>query len=74
MFKNGSLVLTTLDNSVNNSVSPLTIWLAANSGLPGNFTDRQCAFATIGAGLSNTEAGTLYTDIQTMQTTLSRQV
>jgi hypothetical protein len=74
MFKNGSLVLTTLDNSVNNSVSPLTIWLAANSGLPGNFTDRQCAFATIGAGLSNAEAATLYTDIQTMQTTLSRQV
>jgi hypothetical protein len=38
------------------------------------FSNKQCAFATIGEGLTDTEAGTLYTDIQAFQTTLGRQV
>ena len=37
-------------------------------------TDRECAFASIGNGLSDTQAANLYTSVQAFQTTLSRQV
>jgi hypothetical protein len=39
-----------------------------------NFSDRQCAFASIGDGLTDTQASDLYTAVQAFQTTLSRQV
>ena len=38
------------------------------------YTNRQCAFSTIGIGLTDAESLALYNSIQTMQTTLSRQV
>ena len=38
------------------------------------FTDKECAFAFIGTGLTDTDAGNLYTRIQTLQTSLGRQV
>jgi hypothetical protein len=38
------------------------------------FNTKQCAFASIGDGLSTTDASNLYTIVQTFQTTLSRQV
>jgi hypothetical protein len=37
-------------------------------------TIRECAFATIGMGLSGTDAANLYTVVQAFQTTLGRQV
>lgn len=45
-----------------------------NNGAIAGFTDRECAFASIGAGLSPTEAANFYTAVQTFQTTLGRQV
>jgi hypothetical protein len=38
------------------------------------FTVRQCAFASMGDGLTDTEASNFYTAVQAFQTTLSRQV
>ena len=38
------------------------------------FTVRQCAFASMGDGLTDGEAGLYYTAVQAFQTTLSRQV
>lgn len=38
------------------------------------FSSNECAFASIGDGLTNTEASNLYTAVQAFQTTLSRQV
>jgi len=38
------------------------------------FTVRQCAFASMGDGLTDAQAGNFYTAVQTFQTTLSRQV
>ncbi len=35
---------------------------------------KQCAFSSIGEGLTDTEAANLYTAVQNMQTTLNRQV
>jgi hypothetical protein len=39
-----------------------------------NISRKQCAFASIGTGLTDSEALALYNSIQAMQTTLSRQV
>jgi hypothetical protein len=38
------------------------------------YSSKQCAFASIGDGLTDTEAANFYTAVQTFQTTLSRQV
>ena len=43
----------------------------ANPRLPSN---RECAFASIGDGLTDTQASNLYTAVQAFNTTLSRQV
>ena len=45
-----------------------------NNGTTNFFSRKQCAFATIGSGLTDGEAAALYNSIQAMQTTLSRQV
>jgi hypothetical protein len=74
MYKNGSSVLTSLAPSAAPSLSPLTIWLAACNGQPGNWSDRQCAFASIGGGLTPTEAANFNNIVQTYQTTLGRNV
>ena len=63
----------------NSSVPPnsLNIYIGARNlnNLTIDFpTNRQCAFASIGDGLSDTEAGNFYTAVQTFNTTLSRQV
>jgi hypothetical protein len=47
---------------------------ALNAGGTRTFSNRQIAFATIGDGLTNTEASNLYTAVQKFQTTLARQV
>ena len=47
---------------------------ALNVGGTRNYSNRQLAFATIGDGLTNTEASNLYTAVQKFQTTLGRQV
>ena len=39
-----------------------------------SFVDRQCAFASIGTGLSDTEALNFYTAVQAFQTTLGRSI
>jgi len=74
-FKN----LTTLGTStsvLNQSLTNFNFWIGAmNLGnaifAPANF---ECAFATIGDGLTDTEANNLYTAVQAFQTTLGRQV
>jgi hypothetical protein len=44
------------------------------NGSAASFTNEQCAFASIGDGLTDTQAGNFYTAVQAFQTTLSRQV
>jgi hypothetical protein len=45
-----------------------------NNGTPTWYTSRECAFSTIGDGLTDTESANMYTAVQTFQTTLGRQV
>jgi len=58
------------------SLPNFNIYLGArnSTGTAEFWTNHQLAFAFLGAGLSDAEAATLYTDVQAFQTTLSRQV
>jgi hypothetical protein len=56
-------------------LSTRTFWLAAlNSGGPALYSTKQCAFASIGDGLTDTDAANLYTAVQAFNTTQGRQV
>lgn len=73
IFKNN--VLSATDNLTSTGLNNFTINIGAlNVGGTRNYSNRQLAFATIGDGLTNTEASNLYTAVQTFQTTLARQV
>jgi len=54
----------------------LPLYIGANNsdGVVGFPSNAQCAFSTIGDGLTDTDATNLYTRVQAFQTTLSRQV
>lgn len=45
-----------------------------NEGIPDTFSNRQCAFASIGDGLSSDEMDDYYTLVQAFQTSLGRQI
>jgi hypothetical protein len=45
-----------------------------DTGTPVFYSLKQAAFATIGDGLTDDEASSLYTIVQKYQTTLGRQV
>ena len=47
---------------------------AVNANGAQNYSNKQCAFASIGDGLTDAEASSFYTAVQTYQTTLGRQV
>ena len=77
LYKNGILLNTNTTNVTYNRANA-TLYIGAsfafNTGLATSYTDKQCAFASIGDGLNDTEATNLYTTVQTFQTTLSRNV
>ena len=54
-----------------------TIYIGAmqtNANVPQYYTTKECAFASIGDGLSDVEALSFYNAVQTFNTTLGRQV
>jgi hypothetical protein len=65
-------------NNVNLNItrSNTSIYLGALNidGVAGAFANRESAFASIGDGLTDTDAANFYTAVQTFQTTLGRQV
>jgi hypothetical protein len=77
IYKNGSL-LATNSSTINWARSTGKIFLGAvnisDLATAGFFTDKECAFASIGSGLSDAEAATLYTLVQSFETSLSRNV
>jgi hypothetical protein len=54
----------------------LNIFIGArnDNGLPVFYSNKECALASIGDGLTTTEAANYYTAVQSFQTTLARQV
>ena len=75
LYKNGSNVLSGTSSQQGFESKNITL-SAVNSTTDGisGFSNKQNAFATIGDGLSSTEASNFYTAVQAFQTTLSRQV
>jgi hypothetical protein len=65
-----------IDSAQTNAMSTNSIFISAQNSFAGTtrYNDRQCAFASIGDGLTDTQASNFYTAVQAFQTTLSRQV
>ena len=62
---NNALLVSNLENS--------NLYLSSRGG-GSLYSSKQCSFASIGDGLTDTQASNFYTAVQTFQTTLSRQV
>ena len=74
LFYNGGSPETITSTATNYTV-PSIYLMSRNGGTPLQFaTTVEFAFASIGNGLSDAQAGNYYTAIQAFQTTLSRQV
>jgi len=75
LYINGNVEASNL--TTNPQVTPnLNIYLGARNfnGTAGGYTTKQLAFASIGDGLTDTDALNFYTIVQRYQTNLSRQV
>ncbi|RZK12918.1 MAG: hypothetical protein EOO46_01400 [Flavobacterium sp.] len=70
--KNNTRTLFTPSRTVTNN--NLFVMANNNLGTAGSFSDRQLAFVWVGDALTATEASSLYTIIQTYQTSLGRNV
>jgi hypothetical protein len=76
-WKNGSKIGTNTATSTFAYIPTNNILIAAakdGSSPVGNFSNRECAFASLGDGLTDTQASNFYTCVQTFQTTLSRAI
>jgi hypothetical protein len=75
-YKNNLNVNSTTTANSQTTISKYSLYIGAsnNNGVALEFSDRQCAFASIGDGLTDTQASDLYTAVQAFQTTLNRQV
>lgn len=73
-YRNG--VLLNQGANIPNAIANIPFYLGASNfnGTATYFANRECAFASIGDGLTNTEAADFYTAVQAFNTTLSRQV
>ena len=73
-FKNGVSQVTS--TQVSNSLPARKITLLAffDNNIIQYYSTKQCAFASIGDGLTDAEAANFYTAVQAYQTTLGRQV
>jgi len=77
LYKNGSSIATSTTTQTR-ALFNNNIYIGATNisttNLPSGSSSRQYAFASIGDGLSDTQASNFYTAVQAFQTTLSRQV
>lgn len=74
-FRNKTLLAQNSGNfNANFDLIPLVIGASNFSGTPLQFTDKNCAFASIGKKLSDSEIITFYNIIENYQTILNRQI
>ena len=76
LYKNNTTLGTNTSTNTNALPNGNLFIGAANSTNLGitSYSTKECAFASIGDGLTDTEAANFYTAVQAYQTTLSRQV
>ena len=63
-FKNTTLYAQT---QTSGALNTSTMWIA-RQGTPGAYDNRQCSFASLGLGLTDTEASNFYTRVNTLMT------
>ena len=75
-YKNNSNIGSTTATHTQSTMPTNNLYLGAwnQQGSAAKFSDRQCAFSSIGDGLTDTQASNFYTAVQAFQTTLSRNV
>jgi hypothetical protein len=73
-WKNGTKIYTS--SSTSQTLPSLKIYINAmnNAGTTGFYSNKECAFSSIGDGLTDTEAANFYTAVQAFQTTLGRSI
>lgn len=74
-FRNSTLVATSPNTNTDNVTGinfPISIGGLNLAGTVSQFSDFQCAFSSIGDGLTDTESVNLYTAVQAYNTTLGR--
>jgi hypothetical protein len=75
LYFNGSLLATnTTTSTIAQPNKSVVLAAMQRPSVIQEFTPHENAFTTFGDGLNGTEAASLYTSVQTFQTTLSRQV
>ena len=76
LYKNGSQLAVNTNTNTQNLPNG-SIFICAVSTFPfspSGYSTKECAFASIGDGLTDTEAANFYTAVQAYQTTLGRNV
>jgi len=74
-YRNSTTIGTDTNSATINLSNFNTYFGASNDfGTAATFSTKECAFASIGDGLTDTQASNFYTAVQAFQTTLSRQV
>lgn len=74
-YKNGTLQATNTNSNVLSAFANNIYIGACNfGGSATRFSSRQCAFSSLGDGLTDTQASNFYTAVQAFQTTLNRYV
>jgi len=71
LYRNSTAIFT--DASASTGLSTASIYVGAGNGASA-LSGRQCAYASIGLGMTPTEQSNHYTAVQAFNTTLSRQV
>ena len=72
-YKNNNVIASTTTFR-DDSISVLTSNVQIGGVTAQGFSTKECAFASIGDGLDDTEVANFYTAVQAFQTTLNRQV
>jgi hypothetical protein len=75
-YYRNSTTIGTDTNSATINLSTFNTYFGASNdfGTAATFSTKECAFSSIGDGLTDTQASNFYTAVQTFQTTLARQV
>jgi hypothetical protein len=71
LYRNNTAIFT--DTLFSSGLSAVNIYVGAYNGGAG-YTNRECAYASIGQGMTSTDQANYYTAVQAFQTILSRQV
>jgi hypothetical protein len=73
-WRNSTKVATGTVSSSALPTNNISLGALNNNGISAFYTTKECAFASIGDGLTDTEASNFYTAVQSFQTTLNRQI